>query len=76
MRTAAHRGSWVKVVHVPTLTVFFSVFVFFRGNMTVVASLHRAGVFRVRLAGHCRDLVSNHVKTAPTPPLGEAGAPF
>ena len=29
---AAHRGSWVKVVHVRTLTVFFSISVFSRGN--------------------------------------------
>ena len=30
MRAAAHCGSWVKFVHVRTLTVFFSVF--FRGD--------------------------------------------
>jgi hypothetical protein len=30
MRAAAHRGSWVKVAHVRTLTVFFSVV--FRGD--------------------------------------------
>ena len=56
MRAAAHRGSWVKVVHVRTLTVFFSVFVSSPVmQLTVVASLHRADVFRVRLGGHCRE---------------------
>ena len=40
-----------------TLTVFFSAFVFSLAviQSSVVASLHRAGVFRVRLGGHCRE---------------------
>ena len=57
---APHRGSWVKVVHVCTLTVFFLVFVFSAVILlTVVASLHRADVFRVRIGVHCKEFGVN-----------------
>ena len=63
MRAAAQRGSWVKFAHVRTLTVFFSVF-FAVIQLTVVASLHRADVFGVRLGGHCREFGVKRVQTA------------
>ena len=63
MRAAAQRGSWVKFAHVRTLTVFFSVF-YRGGTIDVVASLHRADVFRVRLGGHCREFGVKRVQKA------------
>ena len=64
MRAAAQRGSWVKFAHVRTLTIFFSVFSLAVIQLTVVASLHRADVFGVRLGGHCREFGVKHVQTA------------
>ena len=65
MRAAAYRGGWVKVAHVRTLTASFQFSFFYRGNtlLTVVASLHRADVFRVRLGGYCREFGVKHVQT-------------
>ena len=51
------------------LTVFFPVFPAVI-QLTVVASLHRADVFRVRLGGHCREF---GVKSSV---LDEVNAPF
>ena len=45
-------------------------------QLTVVASLHRADVFRVRLGVTVRNLVSNHVQMSPTSPLRRVRAPF
>ena len=46
-------------------------------QLTVVASLHRADVFRVRLGGYCREFGVKHVQTArQNSALGEVNAPF
>ena len=62
MRIAAQRGSWVKFAHVRMLTVFFQFFIAVI-QLTVVASLHRADVFGVRLGGYCREFGVKHVQT-------------
>ena len=62
MRAAAQRGSWVKFAHVRTLTFSFHFFPVIQ--LTVVASLHRADVFGVRLGGHCREFGVKRVQTA------------
>ena len=64
MRAAAQRGGWVKLAHVRTLTIFFSVFSLAVIQLTVVASLHRADVFGVRLGGYCREFGVKRVQTA------------
>ena len=46
-------------------------------QLTVVASLHRADVFRVRLGGHCREFgVKPCSNVAYFSTLGRARAPF
>ena len=64
-----------KVVHVRTLTVFISVF-FAVIQLTVVASLHRADVFRVRLGGHCRDFGVKPCSNVAHFSIGEVRARF
>ena len=64
MRAAAQRGSWVKFAHVHTLTILFSVFSLAVIQLTVVASLHIADVFGVRLGGYCTEFGVKHVQTA------------
>ena len=77
MCAAAHHGSWVKVVHVRTLTVSFSVFFYFRVvQLTVVTSLNSAHMFCVRLGGHFREVSVKECITAPASPLGEVRPPF
>ena len=56
MLAAAHRSSWVKL-YMYVRSQFSFQLSFFPAviQLTVVANLHRADVFRVRLGGHCRE---------------------